>query len=287
MKKLFLFLALMSFLNIYAFAQKEEKLTASQIIEKHLAAIGTPEKRALNRIVVGNTICNTNLLASQKDVMGKTAITSDKSNVLFLTAFSAVNYTGEQLAYNGKNLSYGVINTSASGGDITRKISPLTFYVTDLEEIFSHGLIGGALSSAWALQTADAERRAKIEVSNKKVDGRESYILKYIPRDANFSPQASSINIYIDKSTFQHYRTEYKKTINGVGSLDQVSVDVNKYLTENFSDFKTENGLTLPHKYEVRLETNSSRTKWDTTFSSFMFDQKLDPAYFVVRKNPA
>jgi hypothetical protein len=280
MKKLFLFLALMSFLNIYSFAQKEEKLTASQIIAKHLESIGTPEKRALSRTIVGTTTSEVivpELTQKVKfNIQGKNAISSDNNKILFLMAFASKNYPQEQMAFDGKDFTYAPIPNLL--------LAPLTSLAMESNELIKEGLLGGTLSTSWCLQNLAINKKAKVTLaSNKKVNDRETYIIEFMPEKMSLT----NIKIYIDKNTFQHFRTEYKKTFFRQGGLDRTGVGDEATLTEEFSDFKSENGLNLPHTYEIRYELNNYRAKWKTIFSTFLFDQKIDPTYFIVKKNPA
>jgi hypothetical protein len=56
-------------------------------------------------------------------------------------------------------------------------------------------------------------------------------------------------------------------------------------LTEEFSDFKTEGGLTLPHTYKLRLVQLGSSTQiseWAMTLVKFAFNQHLEVTEFDV-----
>jgi hypothetical protein len=52
-------------------------------------------------------------------------------------------------------------------------------------------------------------------------------------------------------------------------------------LVEDFSDFKKESGLLLPHIYKVSLERTghggSFWGEWEMSFSQFAFNQRIDP----------
>jgi len=57
-------------------------------------------------------------------------------------------------------------------------------------------------------------------------------------------------------------------------------------LIEEFSDFKTETGLTLPHtyKFQLSIETLNRRVlqDWAFTLSKFVFNKSLDKKQFNV-----
>ena len=57
-------------------------------------------------------------------------------------------------------------------------------------------------------------------------------------------------------------------------------------LIEDFSDFKQEGKLTLPHRYKLVLEidnqTNMSTDGWEMTLSQFAFNEDLEDSGFDV-----
>ena len=126
--------------------------------------------------------------------------------------------------------------------------------------------MGGTLSGSWALLNV-AERNPKLEYSGlKKVDGRELHALKYTPKKGS----DMKIVLYFDAQTFQHVRTEYSQVVyaneqrriaGGGGSMPPAqsqqasSARIDAY--EEFSDFKEEAGLQLPHTYKFHLSIQS------------------------------
>lgn len=278
MKRFILVSLLMSFFYICVFAQKEEKLTASQIIEKHLQAIGTPEKRALSRTFVGVTTSEviipgvSTVVSAKLNAQGKNAISSDSNKILFLMAFANKNYPQEQMAFDGKDFTYAPIPKLL--------IAPLTSLAIEFNELIKEGLLGGTLSTAWCLQKLANNKLSNVElISNKKIDGKEAYIIEFMPNKMSFT----NIKIYIDKNTFQHFRTDYKKDYFRQPGLDRTGAGSESTLIEEFYDFKTENGLDLPHSYEIRYELNNYRAKWKTTFTAFLFDQKFSSELFRIK----
>ena len=59
-------------------------------------------------------------------------------------------------------------------------------------------------------------------------------------------------------------------------------------ITEDFSDFKAFEGVTVPNKYKILyMTTGVGGTKeitWTSTFSEFAINQALDPGTFAVSK---
>lgn len=60
-------------------------------------------------------------------------------------------------------------------------------------------------------------------------------------------------------------------------------------LTEEFSDFKTENGLTLPRKYRLFYsatgQQGTTEIEWMFVLNEFAYNQKLDPKTFEPSTN--
>jgi hypothetical protein len=57
-------------------------------------------------------------------------------------------------------------------------------------------------------------------------------------------------------------------------------------MVEDFSDFKREGNLTLPHAYKLLLEIENtaglSIQTWDVNIGQFAFDQDIDESSFNV-----
>ena len=98
------------------------------------------------------------------------------------------------------------------------------------------------------------------------------------------------MTLCFDAETFQHVRTEYSRSVVAqMGTTAETSArqsETHYKLVEDFSDFKKEGGLTLPHTYRISLEImgrqGSFRAEWALTLSEFQFNQRIDPASFDV-----
>ncbi|MEK6335071.1 MAG: hypothetical protein AABM67_08990, partial [Acidobacteriota bacterium] len=94
--------------------------------------------------------------------------------------------------------------------------------------------------------------------------------------------------LYFDAETFHHVRTEYEKRqvqemVTQPGVTQQQGDSLTKVI-EDFSDFKTESGLTLPHTYKLQLSIESLRRRvlqdWEFKLSQFAFNKTLDKKQF-------
>ena len=81
--------------------------------------------------------------------------------------------------------------------------------------------------------------------------------LKYQPRGAS----ELIITLFFDQETFQHVRTEYER-VNPAPTGNRAYANVEERemrnkMVEEFSDFKIEGGLTLPHTYKITLSVDA------------------------------
>jgi hypothetical protein len=283
---LFVFICIFSFLT---FAQNDKKAELKDIIEKHLAAIGTLEKRTLNRKIKGDT--DFRLMVGQSptpNLSGKNYITSENKSVYFKLSFISSIYTYELFAFDGKELSYRNLFLLESSVRRERTgqqpIAPLTIFYSRYPEIVEYGLFGGILTSSWFLQNLENNPKIKCKLdSTKKIDGKEMFVIDVTIPGNSFK----KITVFLDKSNYQHTRTEFK-----------TNYYYKEMVTEEFTDFKDENGLTLPHKHKITAEVpsvekgplfysapvGSSEYEWKTTFTNFLFDQKFDTDLFRIKE---
>jgi hypothetical protein len=153
------------------------------------------------------------------------------------------------------------------------------------DKVFAEGLIGGTLSSAWPLLDL-ATRGPKLQYAGtEKVDGRQAHKLRYLPRDGG----DLKITIFIDAENFHHLRTEYERVIaapmGGTPGESASQREMRYQLVEDFRDFKTEGGLTLPHAYTIQYSVfklnNPISLDWTFNFTRFTFDYPIEDKQFL------
>lgn len=255
---------------------KAQKLTAQDVISKHLDSIGSKDLRAQikNQIIIGETTVN---YITQKSGLlpGKIVLVSEGKKNYWGMKFNSPNYPSEKFIFDGNKSSVRIVKNGFR--------SVLGNFVLSNQNILEESLFGGALASSWALLAED--RKAKISLDGtKKVDGKEAYVLGYSPKGGS----DVSIKLYFDKETFHHIRTEYKRISSaGIGQTPDQSSQFSESrisLTEDFSDFKTENGLTFPRKYRVLYsisgQKGTTEVEWLSELKEIGFNQNLDPETF-------
>ena len=242
------------------------KLTADGVISRHLQSIGTPEllKKIQSRSIQG--------AASYRFIQGMTGIGTDgefnfvstDDRLAIIMKFKDVDYPGEYLAFDGKEVSVGHMKPGQR--------SPLADFIFRNNKLMKEGLLGGVLSIDWPL--LDAKRKgASFKNRTIKIEGRQLHELEYRP---NKSLGDIIIKMYFDIETFRHVRTEYKVRIGDdsstlpEGASRRRSVGISRYpgdtssseildavpdsiyhLIERFDDFTNCDGLTLPTTYSI------------------------------------
>lgn len=265
-------------LSISAFSQK---MKPEDIVAKHLDSIGTAEARAGNssRVMIGTAEAK---FISPKRISptGKIVLASAGAKSFWALNLNSADYPQEKFGFDGKKVKVNYIKTGIP--------STLGNFVQTNETIIEESLFGGALSTSWALLDLPNKKAKLSYEGTKKVDGKEAYVLGYSPRSSDLA-----IRLYFDTATFQHIRTEYKKSYPApMGRTATQSVSQKESflkVIETFSDFKKEQNLTLPHSYNLNYTFSGANAtteiSWFVNMTAFLFDQKMEDSAFDVEAN--
>lgn len=236
----FFTLAFLLTLTINSFAQK---MSAEEIVAKHLDSIGSADARAKikNQLVVGNI--QINIKGSTNVINGKALILSADKKNFWAMNLASNDYSQERFGYNGNESKVGFARPGA--------YSDLGRFIYSYRELIKDGLLGGTLSNSWALMHIDSNNPKLSYEGTKKVSGIDTYVLSYLPK----SGSDLTIKMFFDKQTFYHVRTEYSRVI---GARMGTSVDASasqgesRYrMVEEFSDFQKTGNLNLPKNYTI------------------------------------
>ena len=254
-----------------------DKMKPEEVVAKHLAAIGPADALASVKsvIVIGNARAATRLDAV-KGLTGPAQLASEGDKVLIAMLFNSTAYPYEKASYNGQNLTLSLLPDG--------KRSILGNFLKTNDAVFKQGLFGGVLSSAWPLLNVTAKNLKLSYSGTKKINDRQVHELKFDPRKSG----GMQISLFFDAETFQHVRTEYQYVIAarmGARPEDSISQLESRYkLTEDFSDFKPEGKLTLPHMYKIRCtieeRNNTQMLEWVLTLAQFAFNEPIDANVF-------
>lgn len=256
-----------------------QKLKAEEVIAKHVEAIGGAEtlQSITSRISSGSAMV-TFKEPGTGQLGGRAVLASEGGkNVMAMVFENATNYPHEKVGFDGRDVSGSYVRPGIR--------STLGDFLLTHKAIIKHGIWGGALSQSWVLLDP-ARNKVKVESSGtKKINNRLMHQLKIYPSGSDLK-----ISVFFDAETFQHVRTEYERSIIGqMGATPDSSASQSETrykLTEDFSDFKKEGGLTLPHAYKIHLEilgrSGSFKADWEMALSDFQFNQRIDPTSFDV-----
>ena len=282
--KLLFFFAFAGITLCAAQTRVDKKLTPVELIARHLESIGPVEARSRVR---GMRIKGTCLLTVRQggngQVSGQAVMASRESLNSINMAFDAAGYPSESLKFDGKKFT-------ASQFRPGYRTSLAQFFLTH-DFLFKEGLVGGTLSASWPLLDLQ-QKNPRLEYAGiKRIGGKQVHSLKYVPHKSSGSDM--KITLFFDAETFQHVRTEYEETIyvtdqqriaGGGGAMPslgrQRASDAHINAFEEFSDFKAEGGLNLPHSYKFELsiqsEVRPALVDWTFNLSDFTFNEALD-----------
>jgi hypothetical protein len=259
--------------------QKNEKLTAEELLTRHLASIGTPEAIAKikSRAMAGNGRLTPLRGFVGKTLTGPVQFASVDDNLLFVMVLNSNEYPYEKVAFNGKDITVGKMPS----GNRT----PLGEFLKSNSNIIKQGIFGGTLSAGWTLLNFDPKNE-KIEYAGlETISNRKLHKVKY----ASSKSGALNVNLYFEADTFRHVLSEYQYRISPAitsNQLESSRLKEKRYtLVEQFSDFVQAEGLTLPQTYVLNLTTEEDSVttlEWAVKFSQFYFKETLSPDLFKV-----
>lgn len=252
-----------------------QKLKPEEIVAKHLDSIGTAEARAAakSRMVVGEVVITFVTKKSQL-TQGRFVLASEGKKSLLGMTLNANDYTNERMIFDGSKANIGFAYMS--------RRSPLGEFVSSNDSILTKGLLGGVLSTGWALLDTSDGRGKLSGGGTKKIDGKEVYAMSYSAKGGG------DITMFFEKDTFRHVRTEYKIMQSaGIGRTPEQSSGYDETrikLVEDFSDFKDEKGLMMPHAYKITYSNTgqggTSELEWAIILSAFSANPTLEANTF-------
>ena len=259
---------------------QDKKLTPEELIARHIESIGSPEARAAARSrVVNGAVTLAFRVGGGGNGTGAGVLASTGSKVWYGMKFNSVTYPGENLAFDGKHAATGYL---PQGGR-----SHLSSFLTLRDAPLKEGLLGGVLSTAWPLLRIEEQKPGLEYRGLKKIDGREMHELSYRHRKGDSDLK---IALYFDGATFRHIRTRYSLKLEArIGTRESPNQNPESYysLTEDFDDFRTVDGLMLPHKYrlQISIQSTSSSGLYDYTLAvnSISHKEAIDDRTFTLK----
>jgi hypothetical protein len=276
------------FLTAVSSLMSGAEMKVEDVVARHLVSIGTAEVRsaAKSRIVQGTS--RFKMLVGGGELQGTSALVSEGRKAVVMIKLANGDYRGEQFVTDGEKVS-----VAATTGNHRR--SSFGEFVHSQDQIVRQGLIGGALTTAWALSHLDENKATLSFDGEKKADGRPAYQLTYHSRKND----DITVHLYFDSESYRHVMTTYAITLAsglapnaGAGAADVTQSsrqkEIRYTIEERFSDFKTAESLTLPTKYSIHFteELQSGTTniyEWELSLNEVSNNQSLDPKNFLVK----
>ena len=279
-----LVLPVFTIFDLWAVKPKGQKLTAAELVQRHIESLGSGEALARRKTFVMMGTCKHQILVGGKqDIDGTAQLVSKGNGVNFLIDFARADYNGEQFVTDGKKA------TTAFSVPGTR--FPLAEFLfaqkAILREGFGLGLFGGALTMAWPLLNVEEKRPILKLKGTKKIDGRELHQLDYRIRKRGGDAR---IRMFFSPEDFSHVLTTYEVQISAqLGATPEQSAGqrVSRFkLEERFSDFRDFGGLKLPATWVVQISTQgtgpTSLWQWTMKFDQSSDSQEVPDSFFQV-----
>jgi len=246
-------------------ADEEEKLTAAEIIGKHLAAAGGKAQiaRIKSRVAIGTA-------QRDSDAGVPVAIMSEAPNrVSAIYQFKDYNW---QLTYDGSKSIFRPAFSRASSAIMHK-----------YEDMLATGTMFNGMSLYNVLTDAVSEG-AKLEAKGtKKVQGRKAYVVE-------MKRGSQSTRLYFDAETFMWVRTDYGsvRITKDLGSFTNAPVSKDEETTHDFyvetSDFKEVEGVKLPFKMVIVATAPILRQRNTgtivATIKEYQHNVPIDPSMF-------
>jgi hypothetical protein len=265
-------------------ASAQEKLKPEDIITKHLETFGSSENRAAerSRILAGKSLLE--LKTGGRGQAEGTATISSQNGAVYIDAnFESPDFPFERISFDGKKADVRQYKPGSR--------SPIGDYILSNDELLKEGLIGGVLSSNWALLHL-AERKPRLRYEGiETIDGRSTHKLRYEMKKGS----DVKIRLYFDAETYRHVRTDFEQSIaaqmgNRIDPRNQESgqLETRFKMVERYSDFASTGGLDLPKKYTIEYSVFSRNSplliEWTFNFSRYAFNQPLELGNFTDAK---
>lgn len=248
-------------------ADEKQTLTAAEIINKHLAAVGGKEALAKfkSRVAVGT-------IKKESDPEVKMAIVSEAPNrVSAIYVFESFDW---HLTYDGKK---SIVRPQFG--------KTLSAFQDKMQEMLASGLMFNSISLYNVLVDSESYG-AKFEAKGmKKIRDRATYVVEMR------RPKVAPARLYFDAETFMWVRTEYGKAsiskpmgtfTNAVVPHGEDEMTVDFYFET--SDFREADGVKLPYKFEQVVTTPILRQKKSGTITGtiteYQHNVDIDPKMF-------
>jgi hypothetical protein len=250
---------------------KDDELKPEELFAKHLHSLGSPDALAqIKTRSISGTSTFKFISGATGQMSGKAQWVSEKGKMGIVLQYGGTEYPGEHFAYDGKDVMVNYIKPGQR--------SPLGDFLYSYNGIIKNELLGGVFNLDWPLLNVK-ESGVKLKAKKKTVDGRELYEVECIPKK---SMENVKVKLYFDPTTFRHVMTEYR--------LRQLLRDsmTNYLVTEQFDDFRSTDGITLPYKYSLNFlyegGSASLQALYTIDIEKIGHNGNIDPRFYSAQK---
>ena len=180
--------------------------------------------------------------------------------------FNNVSYPGEKFLFNGKSVEVSRLPQA--------HYSVLGLFFHDNRMFMGEGLLGGTLTQGWPLLDLEGRKPRLGYQGLKEIEGRKLHDVEFQPRSGRSD---FTVHLYFEPDTYRHVLTRYGTALSGLADNS-----VPYRIVERFSEFLVEDGLTLPHGYEMQFDGPGHLLQWTMHLTRFQANLKIDPAMFNV-----
>ncbi len=253
---------------------QKQKLTAEEVLARHLESIGTAAARATVKSRVAQGSVRMDMIVGSVVHSEGQAVFASRGRQLFLRMqFPDGGYPNEDFQSDGNDARIAFI---APG-----RRSHLGDWLFNENALLRESLLGGGIPSSWSLLDLSA-RGAKLKYQGlKKIDGRDLYDLAYFPKKGDSS---LSIHLFFEPETFRHVKSTYKVVVSAdMNNLRdqphgvprghaQDQTELIYRLDETFSEFRIVDGISLPAHWTLQFTQEAEKTMsmtFDFSFTEF------------------
>ena len=254
----------------------------NEIVSRSLDSIAPETARAAtkSRVAQGHLKFSV-LVGGSGGASGAFDLVSTGHKLNIVMQFGAGNWRGEQFIFDGSR-------TSVAKATSDHQYSEFGEFVASQDFMLREGLLGGEFSTGWALQNLQSNGARLENLGRKKYRGKERIALQYFSKHST----DMQVKLYFDPETNHHVATVYsmQRAPQATGDIrtSPSQREVRYTVEEQFSDFQTADGVTLPRHYDLQwteeLQTGGTRVlDFDVTGIQIKQDLALDPANFEVK----
>ncbi len=254
-------------------AGDNDALTVHELVQRHLESIASLDQLTKRHTFAVQGDCEYRILAGGAlTARGMAQILSNGKGYNILFDFSSGEYGGTQYITDGKEST----TKYSSGG----QVNPMRVFLQGQGVLLTEGLLGGELTTAWALLDVKGRKPTLKYQGMQEVDGRRLHRLDYRIRKGSGDLDT---RLYFDPENYHHVLSTYEVTeSSSMGATPELSAQnrvSRQRVEERFSDFKDFNGYTLPSTWALEYFKNTDEgtilLQWTTTIQHSALNEQI------------